>query len=108
MKILIAEDNPVDALVLRNILEHEGHTPVVVGDGREALAALDAHPDVAVVIADLRMPELDGLELFEAIRARPDLAGTPVIFVSAVAEAESVRRAFALGSEGYVLKPVAK
>jgi CheY-like chemotaxis protein len=106
MKILIAEDAPVDAIILRNIIEHDGHVPIVVSNGRAALAALDEHPDIAAVVADMRMPELDGLALFGAMRERPELADIPMIFVSAVAEATAVRQALALGSNGYVLKPI--
>lgn len=106
MKILIAEDNPVDAIILRNILEHEEHAVVVASDGRAALEALSQHPDIAAIFADIRMPDLDGLGLVEAVRERTETAGIPVIFVSGIAEAEYVRRAVALGAGGYLLKPI--
>ena len=56
MTILIAEDAPIDAIVLRNILEHAGHRPLVVHDGQAALAALEAHPEISLLIADVHMP----------------------------------------------------
>ncbi len=106
MKILIAEDNPIDAILLRNIIEHAEHTVVIAQDGRSALDALSEHPDVAAIFADIQMPDLDGLGFLEAVRERPDTAQVPVFFVSGVAEADSVQRAVSLGANGYLLKPI--
>jgi CheY-like chemotaxis protein len=106
VKILIAEDQPIDAIVIRNILEHAGHVARVVGNGRDALEALESDQEIAVVVADVRMPAMGGVELLRAMRERTAIAGIPVVFVSGAADAETVREAVGLGPAGYILKPV--
>ena len=104
-KIVIAEDSPVDALVLRNVVQRAGYEPVIVDGGGAALDAIRADPEVRLLIADVQMPDLGGIELVTRLRedGRDDLA---VIFVSSVADVETVRSAVGLKSSGYVLKPV--
>ena len=66
LKILVAEDSPVDSLVLRNVLTRDGYQPVLVNDGK---AALEALPEIALAIVAMRMPEMDGLERVRGMRA---------------------------------------
>ena len=106
LKILIAEDSPVDSLVLRNVLTHDGYEPVLVENGKAALQALEADPDIALAIVDMRMPEMDGLELVREMRSRPELESTPVLFVTAASDPASIRAALELKTVGYVLKPI--
>jgi len=106
LKILIAEDSPVDSLVLRNVLTRDGYEPVLVENGKAALQALEADPDIALAIVDMRMPEMDGLELVREMRSRPELESTPVLFVTAASDSASIRAALELKTVGYVLKPI--
>ena len=106
LKILIAEDSPVDSLVLRNVLTRDGYEPVLVENGKAALQALEADPDIALAIVDMRMPEMDGLELVREMRPRPELESTPVLFVTAASDPASIRAALELKTVGYVLKPI--
>ena len=106
LKILIAEDSPVDSLVLRNVLTRDGYEPVLVENGKAALRALEADPDIALAIVDMRMPEMDGLELVREMRSRPELESTPVLFVTAASDPASIRAALELKTVGYVLKPI--
>jgi CheY-like chemotaxis protein len=106
LKILVAEDSPVDSLVLRNVLTRDGYQPVLVSDGKAALEALEADPEIALAIVDMRMPEMDGLELVREMRARPNLEATPVIFVTTVSDPATIRGALELKTVGYVLKPI--
>lgn len=108
MTILIAEDSAVDAIVLRNILTHAGHAPVLVGDGKKALEALEERPEILLVLADVRMPEVGGVDLLRAMREKPTLAGIPVIFVSGAADAKTVQEALTLRPAGYLLKPISE
>jgi CheY-like chemotaxis protein len=81
-KILLVEDEVDIAEVLRDVLELRGFVVVLAFDGREGLAAARAHrPDL--VITDLMMPAMDGIELIESIRQLPDLARMPIIAISA-------------------------
>ena len=106
LKILIAEDSPVDSLVLRNVLQRDGYQPILVKDGRGALQALETDSEIALVIVDMRMPEMDGLDLVREMRSRPDLEATPVIFVTAASDPATIRGAIELDPVGYVLKPI--
>ncbi len=106
MTILIAEDAAVDAIILRNIVARAGYTPLVVADGGEALTTLEERPEVLLVLADVRMPGMNGVELLRAMRARPTLKEIPVVFVSGAADAKTVQEAISLRPAGYVLKPL--
>jgi CheY-like chemotaxis protein len=104
--ILIVEDTPVDAIVLRNILEHAGYLALTAGNGVEALEAMDQHPEISLVMSDVGMPEMGGVELLRAIRENPIRSAMPVMFVSGAADAATVRAAVALKPFGYILKPL--
>lgn len=106
MTILIVEDAPVDAIVLRNIVSRAGHIPIVVGNGQDALGTLEERPEVVLVLADVHMPGMTGVELLGAMRDRPALAEVPVVFVSGAADAQTVQEAVSLRPVGYVLKPL--
>ncbi len=106
MAILVAEDTPVNAILLRNILERAGHRVVLAKDGVEALEAVEQNPAIALAAVDVRMPRMNGLEFVRALRDRPDTADLPVVFITSSSEAEVVREAVALKSAGYILKPI--
>jgi CheY-like chemotaxis protein len=107
MSILIVEDNPVSARMLEVTLQKNGYTTVRARTGREALDELREHgTEIEMVITDIMMPEMDGLELFSAVRSNPKWKSLPVVVASAAADAESVSRAVRLGCEDYLLKPI--
>jgi len=108
LRILLVEDNPVNQKVASRLLEREGHTVTVAPDGRVAVAlAGDAAFDV--VLMDVQMPEMDGLEATAVIRAgerhgrRPRL---PIVAMTAHAMAGDRERCLAAGMDAYVSKPV--
>jgi CheY-like chemotaxis protein/anti-sigma regulatory factor (Ser/Thr protein kinase) len=100
-RILIAEDSPTQALSMQLMLENAGHGVVITRNGREALAALARTP-TDLVLSDLKMPELDGLELVEQIRSRHPLI--PVILMSAHGSEDIVSEALLRGAASYVPK----
>lgn len=106
MSILVVEDNKASALVLRVNLERNGYQVHVAGDGRAALDALGAHPDVDLVISDIMMPEMDGLALIAAMRQNPAWEHVPVVVASAIADVDTVKQAAALGIRHFIVKPV--
>ena len=103
--ILVVEDNPVVRMLVEQHLESAGHTVMTAADGNEALLlAAAVRPDV--VLSDIQMPNLDGFGLLTALRARPDLAAVPVIFLTSYEDMETFRRSASLGADDFVNKPV--
>jgi CheY-like chemotaxis protein len=105
MKILIVDDNPVNAEMIRFSLEKEKYEPIMASGGEEALACLDAHPDLGVVVTDVMMPGMDGLQLLELIRQRPECKTLPVIVATSLANEPTVRQAVALQCKHFIVKP---
>ena len=69
-RILIADDDPLLLSLLKNLLEQSGHEVATADNGRRALELVDRGPDFALVITDIQMPEVDGLEVIRALRRR--------------------------------------
>ncbi|MGH9357752.1 MAG: response regulator, partial [Terriglobia bacterium] len=110
LKILLAEDNIVNRQLAVRLLEKRGHTVVATGDGREALATLDkaGWAGIDVVLMDVQMPGMDGIEATRAIREREAVTGShlPVIAMTAHAMEGDRERCLKAGMDGYVSKPV--
>lgn len=102
-RILIADDEQSMREFLEYLLEKEGYQVRAVEDGREALQILAEQPGFDLVISDLRMEDVDGLELLEEIR-RLD-ADIPFIFVTAYASSDTAIAALKLGAYDYITKP---
>jgi len=102
LEILIADDESIIRLGLKQILEEAGHTVFAAENGVAAVRLAEAHtPDL--VILDIKMPEMDG---FEAARAILDRTQVPIIFLTAYGEQELVERAVRLSVMGYLVKPI--
>ena len=103
--ILLAEDERDirDLLVL--FLEMGGFRTVAVADGREAvMQAINRRPDL--ILLDVRMPHMDGLQACATLKASPDTRHIPVVFLSAFASRQDVESGLAAGAERYLAKPV--
>jgi PAS domain S-box-containing protein len=107
LRVLLAEDNPVNQRLAVGLLERQGHAVVVAGNGREAVAALEADR-FDVVLMDVQMPEMGGLEATQAVRAREAAVGrhTPIIAMTAHAMKGDRERCLEAGMDDYVSKPV--
>ena len=75
--ILIVEDNPVNAEMVRLSLEREQYETILAHDGEEAMALLEANPGVDLIITDVMMPNVGGLEMVERVRQRPEWKTLP-------------------------------
>ncbi len=107
LRILLAEDNPINQTLAVRLLEKLGHRVVVVEDGQAALDMLAQRP-FDLVLMDVQMPGMDGLEATAAIRAREGATGThtPIIAMTAHAMQGDRERCWAAGMDGYVSKPI--
>ena len=102
--ILVIDDDPLNRRLLTATLEHLGHQTSSAPDGSTALAMLAEDPP-DVVLLDLVMPGMDGIQVLETIKADPDLRHLPVIVISGVDDAESVVRCIEMGAEDFLPKP---
>jgi len=107
LRILVAEDNPVNQLVARTVLEKQGHEVVVARNGAEAVSQARAQ-GFDLVLMDVQMPEMDGLAATRAIRQAEDGTGShlPILGVTAHAMKGDRERCLAAGMDGYVPKPI--
>lgn len=111
-EILLVEDDPDDALLTLRALRAVAADAAVehAADGFAALSRLSAFERSGparprLVLLDLKLPGLSGFEVLESVRAEAPQRGTPVVVLSASREAEDVRRAYAAGANGYLVKP---
>lgn len=111
-RVLLAEDNPINALLASSVLEKTGCITRVVGDGRQAVAAVQGaiaqpHEQFDIILMDVHMPELDGLEAARQIRhlQRPGVIVPPIVALTANAFPEDRARCLAAGMSDYLAKP---
>ena len=114
--ILLVEDNPKDLELTLAALEQSqlANEVVVVRDGEEALEFLQRRgayanrntSDPAVVLLDLKLPKIDGLEVLERVKADPRLKQTPVVMLTSSREESDLVRSYELGVNAFVVKPV--
>ncbi|MCM2255397.1 MAG: response regulator [Vicinamibacteria bacterium] len=103
-RVLVADDEPDTVQLLCETLQAEGFDTVAARDGAEALDVLRRErPDL--LLLDVMMPRLSGFEVMESMRRNPDLAGIPVVVLTARGDEIDVRRGLALGARRYVSKP---
>jgi PAS domain S-box-containing protein len=107
LDILVAEDNLVNQKLAKRLLEKRGHRVQIVGNGREAAAAL-AEKDYDLVLMDIQMPELDGIAVTTLLRERERFTGKRqfVVAMTALAMKSDRERCLAAGMDGYLAKPI--
>jgi adenylate cyclase len=104
-RILIVDDNPANVKILQTRLAAEGYGIVTAADGEEGLArARQDSPDL--ILLDLMMPKINGLDVCRRLRADPDFPFTPIIIVTAMADSKDVVAGLEAGGDEYLVKPV--
>jgi two-component system cell cycle response regulator DivK len=102
--ILHVEDNPANRMIVRDLLHSRGYRVVEALDGEEALAAAERErPDV--ILMDVQLPRVSGLEATRRIKARKDLRHIPIVAVTSFALRGDDQKAFAAGCDAYIAKP---
>jgi CheY-like chemotaxis protein len=107
LRVLLAEDNPFNQAVMREMLEKRGHSLRIAADGREALAALE-EDSFDVLLLDVHMPEVDGFQVVAALRRREEGTGRrlPVVALTARSTEGDRERCLRSGMDEYLAKPV--
>lgn len=103
--ILVVDDLPQQQIVMRTVLEQLGENVIAVGSGREALRAV-LERTFAVILLDVNMPGMDGLETASMLRSYRKTATTPIIFVTAYVDEAEMKRGYSLGAVDYISSPV--
>jgi CheY-like chemotaxis protein len=112
LPILLIEDNPMDVdLTQRAFIRHNLANPLeVMRDGQEAIDFVAGwragDPVPTVILLDLKLPKICGLEVLRVIRAHPDIGTVPVVVLTSSAEDDDIRKAYLLGANSYIVKPV--
>src|SRR6266571_4554033 len=102
--LLVVDDNSMNLIMLSRYINKLGYQATLVENGRQALEKLQGKP-FDLVLLDVEMPEMDGYQVLEQLKANPRLRDIPVIMISAVEELESVVKCIELGAQDYLPKP---
>jgi len=103
-RVVFVEDDPQVRKLVQAALRTTPHEVQIATNGREGLE-LVRRVRPHVVFTDVSMPEMDGVQLADAIRADPELATTPIVFITASVQKEQIARYMAHGASGYLAKP---
>lgn len=105
--ILIAEDNPINMKLLRDILSFQGYKIIEANDGKTALDLTRQNKDsIDLILMDLQLPEMDGLEVIRLVKSDDSTKDIPVFVISAHAMEIDMKRALKAGCNNYITKPI--
>ncbi len=105
-KVLIVDDDVRNIFALSSVLERRGMNVLTAGTGREAIATLESTTDVAIVLMDIMMPEMDGYETVQVIRQKPAFRRLPIVALTAKAMKGDREKCLEAGASEYLAKPV--
>jgi HAMP domain-containing protein/signal transduction histidine kinase/DNA-binding response OmpR family regulator len=105
-KVLVVDDDVRNIFALSSVLERRGMVVLTAGTGREAISTLASTPDVAIVLMDIMMPEMDGYETMQVVRQNPNFRRLPMIALTAKAMKGDREKCLEAGASEYLAKPV--
>jgi CheY-like chemotaxis protein len=105
-KVLVVDDDVRNIFALSSVLERRGMTVLTAGTGREAIKTLESTPDVAIVLMDIMMPEMDGYETMQVIRQNSSFRRLPIVALTAKAMKGDREKCLEAGASEYLAKPV--
>jgi len=105
-KVLVVDDDVRNIFAVSSVLERRGMTVLSAGTGKEAIETIESTPDLAIVLMDIMMPEMDGYETMQVIRQNPALRRLPIIALTAKAMKGDRERCLEAGASEYLAKPV--
>lgn len=105
MRALVIDDSAVTRGIIKQILAAIGFETFEAGNGREGLACLNALAKMDLVLVDWNMPEMDGIEFLQKLRAESVFRALPVVMVSTNNDAENIASSLQAGANEYIMKP---
>jgi len=105
-KVLVVDDDVRNIFAVSSVLERRGMEVLSAGTGREAIQTIESTPELAIVLMDIMMPEMDGYETMQTIRQNPSLRRLPIIALTAKAMKGDRERCLEAGASEYLAKPV--
>jgi two-component system, chemotaxis family, chemotaxis protein CheY len=105
-KVLVVDDSETIRLEASRTLGQAGFTVLEARDGAEGLATAAKNPELSLLVLDVNMPVMNGLEMLERLRQDPITAGIPVLLMTTEAEDRLIERAKKVGAKGWLIKPV--
>jgi CheY-like chemotaxis protein len=103
-RVLVVDDNPDSIIIMRGMLEPRGYSVVVAGSGAEALEVI-RHEPPDVILLDVMMPEMSGLEVLQQLKEEYSTGRIPVILVTAKSQDDDVVKGYQFGADYYIPKP---
>jgi len=103
MKVLLVEDDPAMARMCAKLIHRRGHLAVIARSGEDALRIVSGSDDIDVVVSDVQMPEIDGIQLLARLQTIKNTL--PVILMTGYGHLVSSAQVFSLGAAGYIMKP---
>jgi two-component system chemotaxis response regulator CheY len=105
MKIMVVDDDGTTRKILGLYLKSTGHSPVFAENGLDAIEKLAVN-EVDLILTDLNMPYMDGIEFTRTIKSNPSFAAIPVILITTEDDENEKKKAYDAGANGYMVKPV--
>lgn len=103
--LFVVEDEADTAALLKMIMEEEGYEVLHASDGKQAQVQIDALPPPALVLLDIGLPHVNGLELLAQMRKKSTWATVPIVMLTAAADQTQICKAVVAGASAYILKP---
>jgi len=103
--VLVVDDSSTVRQQVSLALKQAGFATLEAADGREAIVTLDANRNIDMVVCDVNMPNVNGLEMVERVKAKPEFGKLPILMLTTEGQPSLIRRAREAGAVGWIVKP---
>ncbi len=103
--VLVVDDSSTVRQQVATALKQAGFAIVEAADGQEGLATVDSNRDIAMVVCDVNMPNMNGLEMVEKVKSKPENKALPILMLTTEGQPSMIKRAKEAGASGWIVKP---